>query len=136
MNVGETGVFVGYRNSVDHEQGRFQLVQLQTLSDASIVSRRELFTFKSRTPFSRSTRVISSTPVPRGLRVNTLNVRISKGNLHQLSWNGEIVEFSKDVHPDASEDNDLTGVFGVYTNRSIAVFSDFYVEGEKQEFKP
>lgn len=133
--VGHAGVFVGYRNSVDHEQSQFQWVRLQA-SDDGVISRRATSTFHPRSPRSRNLRNVSSILMPGSVRVNTLNLMIVNGELHQLNWNGLPVERLAPSGGDASGDNDFTGNFGVYAYEAVAVFSDYRVNGKSVEFKP
>jgi serine/threonine protein kinase len=131
---GEAGIFVGHRDSRDHEQSQFQLIRLGTAPDGEVYSRRTANYFHPKTPNSRSSQGFSSISLTRALRVNTLTLKIVQGNLQQVSWNGQIVEEIAPAQGDEITGNNAIGAFGIYTDRSVAIFSSYHLNGTLYEF--
>jgi serine/threonine protein kinase len=132
---GEAGVFVGWRDRADHQERQFQLIHLQEYGNRDLYSRRVKHLFDPQTPNSRTTRGFLAVKLPRKLRVNTLRLEVIQGTLQQLSWNGQSVETFGSAQSDETTGKDIQGVFGVYADNAVAVFTDYRLNDTTYEFK-
>jgi serine/threonine protein kinase len=132
---GRAGVFMGYRDDAKSDESQFQLIWLGKHAESTMHSTRMINRFHPRTPDSRQSSVVSSLPVFNAKRINVLTLGIVDGRLREVTWNGERIEELDSLRPENSPDRDISGVFGVYVDRSVAVFSRFRVDGDMKEFR-
>lgn len=144
---GHAGVFVGYREHGDHQRSRFQTIRLQTLPDGTVVSRRTTHLFDPRIPGARDAHDRGQVPAGPAARINTLRLTVVQGLVRTVSWNGQVVEQldrgeaappglgGQGSQGGQAGDDDFRGVFGVYVQKGVAVFSDLRRDGEPLDLK-
>jgi eukaryotic-like serine/threonine-protein kinase len=129
---GHAGLFVGYRE--DSDRGQFQCLHLERDTKGQMYVRRAVSSFEARSPNSRGSKDYALTSLAEARRINKLTVEIVQGKLVRLTWNEQPIEEFDVAQPEQPGNRDVTGVFGVYTDRAVAVFSNFRLNGKLQEF--
>ncbi len=134
-HLGSAGVFVGFREHPFDNMREFQAIRLLQASSGVSCSRRTVNRFHPDTPNSR---VLISFPdirldvVPQ---VGILTLKISHGKLKQVLWNGLIVEEISSTMVGEADGSDVSGMFGVFADKCVAVFSSYELNNELQELK-
>ena len=131
---GSAGAFVGYRERPDRKW-QFQTIELLKSPEGITYSRRKVSIFNRNTPGSRITDPFPSICFDEASELNKLSLRFLAGRLKQVLWNGIVVEdISLDLPEDAMGSN-VTGMFGVFADRSVAEFSNYKLNEQSQELQ-
>jgi serine/threonine protein kinase len=127
----EAGVFIGFRDRKVDGDRQFQRIRIVKQNDGVSYSRRTSFVFDPANPEAGDSFGFPPLRFDDAQRDNTVEVRTKAGQLTQIWWNGKLIEDVNFAGFDA-ELLDVTGLFGVYTDNSAAVFSRFEVNGRPQ----
>lgn len=131
---GSAGIFVGLRSSANQRKDQFQTFWIQRDSKRGDSCRRSISSFEPESPAFRDGRDLSVTPLEGARKANTLRIVVSQGRLKELFWNGQQIETRLEQSEESGNDDDLKGTFGVFVNRSVAVFSGLKMDEVPMEF--
>ncbi|MBL8848893.1 MAG: serine/threonine protein kinase, partial [Planctomycetaceae bacterium] len=121
-DYGTAGVFVGLRDTGDGNERAFQCIRVQQRSDGLFCARRTEYYYDPQLPQSRDSQEFGEFALETSSRVNRLELHTSQGSLAEVRWNGVLVEQLSDH--DGQEGRNAIGDFGVYSQSSLAIFSD------------
>jgi serine/threonine protein kinase len=130
----DVGAFIGFRDRNIDGKRQFQRIRVVKEPDGFTYSRRTSLVFDPATPGSGNSSGFPPDRLEKPQRENTIEMRTAGGRLTQIWWNGQRMDDPNLAAMDP-ELLDVTGLFGVYTNKAAAVFSRFEINGRPQHFR-